>query len=463
MDNVDADEGGEPLVDEELKRQKVALFRFRVIAPLIGVREDERGRKERALQDISSRQWEIPYSGRSYVGRSTVLEWLRLYQDSGEKLESLYPKGRSDRGRCRSMDEETQRMLINLRREMRKASVPTLLRVARERGLLPADFNSSPQSVYRLLKRSGVEEELPRKDRRRFEAELPNDLWQSDCMHGPKVSEGDKLRKTFLFAFIDDHSRLIPHAQFYLRENLESFLDCFRKALEKRGLPRKLYVDNGPSYRAHQLEHVSASLGIALIHCTPYEAEGKGKIERWIKTVRMQFVSTLPDTLSLHQLNERLWAWIDNDYHLRVHGSTKRRPLDRYLEHIQLIRAAPKNLFEHFRMKTTRKVYKDRSISLLGKVYEAPVVLIDKRVTLLYDAKDPGRIEICYNGSSYGFLVPLNPHVNIRLKRTQSRGVDVLPRAAETGGKEPSGGFDLGPEYKSGKLFEREERPDAEL
>ena len=71
---------------------------------------------------------------------------------------------------------------------------------------------------------------------------------------------------------------LIPHAEFYLKENLESFLDCFRKALEKRGLCRKLYVDNGPSYRAHQLTHVCACLGIALIHCTPYEAAGKGKI-----------------------------------------------------------------------------------------------------------------------------------------------------------------------------------------
>lgn len=448
---------------EELKRQKVALFRFRVIAPLIGLGREQRGRKEQILREVSSRQWEIPYSGRSYVGRSTVLEWLRAYQDSGEKLESLYPKGRTDRGRCRSMDEETQRMLINLRRELRHASVPTLLRVARERGLLPADFNSSRQSVYRLFKREGVDEELPRKDRRRFEAELPNDLWQSDCMHGPKVTEGERLRKTFLFAFIDDHSRLIPHAQFSLRENLESFLECFQRALEKRGIPRKLYVDNGPSYRAHQLEHVTASLGIALIHSTPYEAEGRGKIERWIKTVRMQFVPTLPEELTLQQLNERLWTWINKDYHLRVHGSTKQKPLDRYVQHIALIRPASKNLSDYFRVKTTRKVYKDRSVSLLGKVYEAPVALIDKRVTLLYQVKDPGRIEILYNGSSYGFLVPLNPHVNIRLKRTQSRGVDILPRVAETEGREPSGDSDLGPEYKSGKLFEREERPDAEL
>ena len=452
---------GSPAV-EELKRQKIALFRFRVIAPLIGLGMQQRGKKERLLGEITQRQWELPYSGRSYVGRSTVLEWLRVYQDSGEKLESLYPKGRTDRGRSRSMDEETQRVLINLRREMRKASVPTLLRVARERGLLPADFKTSWQSIYRLFKREGVDEEVPRKDRRRFEAELPNDLWQSDCMHGPKVEVEGTMRKSFLFAFIDDHSRLIPHAAFYLRENLESFLACFQRALEKRGVPRKLYVDNGPSYRAHQLEHITACLGIALIHCTPYEAEGKGKIERWIKTVRMRLLPTLPEKLTLQQLNERLWEWVDKDYHLRVHGSTKQKPLDRYLGHIELIRAAPKNLFDYFRVKITRKVYKDRTVFLLGKVYEAPVALIEKRVALLYHEKDPGRIEIVYNGSSYGFLVPLNPHVNIRLKRTRLKTLQVLPQEEQH--KAQRVDQDNAPEYRSGTLFEQGERSDdAEL
>ena len=176
----------------------------------------------------------------------------------------------------------------------------------------------------------------------------------------------------------------------------------------------------------------------------------------------MQFLATLPDTLTLQELNERLWKWIDKDYHLKVHGSTKQNPLDRYLEHIKLIRPAPKNLFDYFRTKTTRKVYKDRSVSLLGKVYEAPVALIDRRVTLLYHANDPGRIEILYNGSSYGFLVPLNPHVNIRLKRTQSRGIDVLPQTVKEGHNKTCES-EPDPEYKSGTLFEDKEQPHAEL
>jgi hypothetical protein len=61
----------------------------------------------------------------------------------------------------------------------------------------------------------------PAVDRRKFEAELPNDIWQSDVMHGPYVMVEGRRRKTYLIAFIDDHSRLIPHAAFYLSENLD--------------------------------------------------------------------------------------------------------------------------------------------------------------------------------------------------------------------------------------------------
>ncbi len=229
---------------DEMKKEKIAMLRFQVIASLIGLTKDDWGKKEKLLQEITQKDWEIPYTVRSYIGRSTVLEWLKSYEDSGGKLESLYPKQRSDRGLARSMDIDTEQTLINLRKELKEATLPTILKIAGERKLLPVDFNTSRQSVYRMYKRYGLDkEEGPKKDRRRFEAELPNDMWQSDCMHGPSVEVDGKLRKSFLFGFIDDHSRIIPHAQFYLRENLESFLDCLMKALEKRGLPRKLYCD----------------------------------------------------------------------------------------------------------------------------------------------------------------------------------------------------------------------------
>lgn len=443
---------------DEMKKEKIALLRFQVIAALLGLRKGDWGKKEKLLQEITQKEWEIPYSARSYIGRSTVLEWLKSYEDSGGRLESLYPKQRTDRGLSRSMDIDTEKTLINLKKELKGATLPTILKIAQERKLLPVDFNVSSKSIYRMFKRYGLDkEEGPKKDRRRFEAELPNDMWQSDCMHGPKVDVDGKLRKSFLFAFIDDHSRLIPHAQFYLRENLESFLDCLLKALEKRGLPRKLYVDHGPSYRAHHLAHITASLGIALIHCKAYSPEQKGKIERWFKTVRMSFLPSLPEKLTLEGLNERLWEWIDKDYHLKVHSSIKQGPLEKYLRHITLIRPAPKNLLDYFRKKVVRTVYKDRTVSILSKVYEAPLGLIDKRVTLLYHESDPGRIEVQYNGKSYGFLVELDPHINSRIRRSRSKTAEIDPSAPES---TEEGDSQDSTKYKSGKLFEREEKND---
>jgi putative transposase len=145
-------------------------------------------------------------------------------------------------------------------------------------------------TIYRLLHRHDLIKKVPApEDRRKFEAELANDIWQSDVMHGPTVPVDQKERKTYLIAFIDDHSRLIVQAGFYLSENLDAFLDAFEKALLKRGLPRKLYVDNGAAYRAHKLEFTCASLSIALIHARPYKPQEKAKLNVFLKPCAASF------------------------------------------------------------------------------------------------------------------------------------------------------------------------------
>jgi putative transposase len=128
-------------------------------------------------------------------------------------------------------------------------------------------------------------------------------------MHGPHVTWEGKQRKTYLVAFIYGMSRLIPYAEFYLHERFDSFLDAFRKALLMRGIPRKRYVDNGPSFRSHHPEHVCTSLGIVLLHAKPYQPEGKEKIERWFGTVRHCFLPVHAPT-TFENLNEKFGAWV---------------------------------------------------------------------------------------------------------------------------------------------------------
>ncbi len=433
-------------MDEDTK-QAIAVFRFGVIADLVGGRRLSRGEKEQILREKSSARWDIPFSTRSHISRSTILSWARVYEKEGRRLESLYPEERKDKGRSRVMDEEAIAALIHLKKEHQGVSLPVLLKEARARGILPAHYMVSYATIYRIFKQHGVSEhDHVWPDRRRFEAELPNDLWQSDALHGPKALHEGKMKKTYLFAFIDDMSRLIPHGAFYLTERIDSYIDALTKALLKRGLPRKLYVDNGPAFSTQVLRHATASLGIALIHSKPYQPEGRGKIERFFKSVRMQFLSMIPDGLPLQELNQRLTAWID-EYHVREHGSTKEAPLARYAKHLHLIREAPKQLMDHFRKRVTRKVDKNRVISLDGRLYEAPVALIGKTVTLLYHESDPARVELLVNGTSHGMVLPLDVRINAKVKRAH-QAVDFIPERACTEEKD---------RYRGGQVFEKEE------
>jgi len=433
-------------MDEDAKRA-IAVFRFGVIADLVGGRKLSRGEKEFILREKAEARWDIPFSTRSHVSRSTLLSWVRAYEKGGRQLESLYPEERKDKGRSRVMDEEAIAALVTLRRERMGVTLPVLLKEARAKGILPARYMVSYATIYRIFKRHGVSEsDHVYPDRRRFEAELPNDIWQSDCLHGPRALHEGKMKKTYCFAFIDDMSRLIPHAEFYLNERIDCYIDALAKALAKRGLPRKLYVDNGPAFSTQVLRQATASLGIALIHSTPYQPEGRGKIERFFKTLRMQFLAAVPEGLSLTDLNARLKTWID-EYHVREHGTTNEAPLARYAKKLHCIREAPKNLLDHFRKRVTRKVDKDRTVSLDGRLFEAPVALIGKTVTLLYHESDPARVELVCNGTSYGMCIPLDVHINAKVKRAY-QAVDLITERICTEEKD---------RYRGGRVFEKEE------
>lgn len=442
-------------MDEEAKRT-VAQFRFGVIHDLIGDRKLSRGEQKRLLEEKSSCIWTIPFSQKSYIGISTILAWMRRYEKGGRRLESLYPEPRCDRGKMRSLDDETVLSLVELRKQLRGASLPVVLREARHRKILPSGVKVSPATIYRMFKQRGLmgrEEVL--EDRRRFEAELPNDIWQSDCMHGPRVLVDGKVRKSYLFAFIDDMSRLICHAEFFLNERVETYIGTLRSALKKRGLPRKLYVDNGPAFRSKHLGYATASLGIALIHSRPYQPQGRGKIERLFRTIRMQLPATSSEGLSLTELNQSLTDWIESRYHVSIHSSTRQTPLNRYLQHAHLVRPAPRDLDDYFRLQACRKVDRDRTVSLEGRLYEAPVALIGKFVTLLYHQADPARVEVVYDSASHGMLVPLDLKVNCRIRRDKHI-VELVSDPEQTREGEDR-------QYTGGRLFGEKEESGNDL
>jgi len=410
----------------EDEKMQVAVFRFGVISDFVAGTQMSRTEKRHLMHDKCARKWQIPFSQKTSLSIGTINRWCRLYKDSNGDLKSLLPKDRCDQGKSRAMDEDTCLSLIELKLETPALTVPQLIEQMNRQNRASSGIVLNNSTVYRFLHQQNLVH-LPVKrpvDRRKFEAELPNDLWQSDVMHGPKVDVNGKMRKSYLIAVIDDHSRLIAHGEFYLSEALVCYLDAFENALAKRGLPRKLYVDNGAAFRSRHLEYICASLAIALIHSKPYQPQGRGKIERFFRTVRGQFLPGFKGH-SLNELNEAFDGWLSNIYHQRKHSSTKQTPIERFAANLQCLRTAAGNLHDYFRKVARRKVNKDRSITLNGRLFEGPVALIGKRVELLYHHSQPQQVEVKYQNKSFGMLVPVNLNVNCRIKRDKNNNPQI--------------------------------------
>lgn len=407
-------------MDDKL-REDIALFRYGVISELVSSRLDP-GELTQFIKNKSEQRWHIPATSRTRISTATIRRWLRLYENSGRDLASLYPVRRCDRGANRSIDEETVAALVRLRKQKPKLPVNRLIEELAAKNLLPPGAHLSLTTAYRILKREADKDgSLSTKtDRRRYEAPFPNDIWQSDVMHGPKVMVNDRLRKTYLIAFLDDHSRLIPHGEFFLSERLVSWLSAFRQALLTRGLPRKLYVDNGAAFRSRHLERICASLGIALIHSAPYTPQGRGKIERLFRTVRSRFLQHINTTLTLAEINRLFQQWLETDYQHKTHSATSMTPFNRFAAHVEMVRSAPANLEDHFRKEVRRRVNKDRVVTIDGRLFEAPTQLIGERVRLMFNEQKPQQVEVFFKGQSYGLLTPVDLGVNCTVKRDRN-------------------------------------------
>ena len=406
--------------NENEKRLKIATFRFGLISEFVtGVRLGY-GEKERLIIEKLKRQYDIPYSGRSRIARSTLEKWVLDYKRAGYRLEGLYPSERSDKGVTRALSSSLRLAIKELKKDSPDLTGAALITCLRHKKLISENEHINPSTFYRYLKN----EELTTineaaVEKRSFEAEHPNEIWQSDVMHGPHVRGDGRSKKAYLIAIIDDHSRFIVHAEFYLSETRESFLDCLRQAILKRGLPQKLYIDNGSCFKALHLEQVTAQLGIGISHSRPYTPQGRGKIERWFRNVRDSFIAVYEqgnriETLDL--LNHHLEHWVD-EYNNRVHGTTKEAPYKRFQAGLHCVRPAPAHLLDYFRQIEFRRVKKDRTIRLMGNVFEAPVGLIDRQVELRFHPENLSEIEIFFQNKSYGYAQVLNTYVNSKIGR----------------------------------------------
>jgi putative transposase len=403
----------------------VALTRFKAVSSI-----EEHVRRgvglATALRDASLCPWP-DQSGRCYAVR-TLEDWWYNYQRKG--FAGLEVRRRSDRGSTRSINAETGRWLIE--QVCTNPKIPFKVLYAhweREGRELPP-----LRSAYRYLARHGYDRKslqsgrLESGPKKAFASAYVNELWMVDFSPGPTIRtvEGKVLRPQ-LCVLIDDASRLIPFAAYYPNGNTEAFLDTLKEAVQRRGVPVKLYTDQGKPFVNQHAAVVCANLGIRLLHAKPYHAWSKGKVERVIQTIQRGFESTLSiadnQAASLEELNRKLSGWIQITYHQRVHSSTGMTPETRYLQQLPQLRRLESNGIELdalFYKRLLRTVRKDGTVRIDKKLFEVDLSLRAMRVELRFDPFKLDRIEVWCRESLVCLARPVDLHFNSETGGSQS-------------------------------------------
>lgn len=417
--------------------EKIALFRFGLISDLLQPASKDDRRLYERLREKASKSYCIPGSRRTSVAVETLRDWLALYRVGG--FDALKPKPRKDIGSARAIPTSVIDLLVTTKEAHRDWSVNMVIEAVKKENAAAREATLPVSTVHRVLSRAGVmgkaPEEPTNKDRRHFSYEHAGELWMSDVMYGPTVAVGNKRRqRSYLFGLLDDATRVVPYCGFALTENTSAFLPIFKSAVMRRGIPKRLYVDNGSVFRSHHLELVCAKLGVTLIHARPYQPQGKGKQERFFRTTRMRLLSTLTpeDTSSLEALNRRLWTWVESEYHQTPHsGLDGATPLDAWAMRSGEIRVpGPElDLREMFLFEQKRRVQRDRTVSLDGVLYEVDAALVGEVVVVRYDPSARGApIDVWHRNKKVHTARVVDAYANCFVKRNHGSKI-VEPRA----------------------------------
>lgn len=425
----------------EDRRTEVGLFRYSLAREPAdaALSKAERGALVRAL---AAREHVGPDGNWVRVGRSTLDRWVRVLRAGG--FDALLPVPR--RG-VPTTPAEVLELAETLRRDVPERTAAQVRRIMVAAGGDEPVVVPSVRTLQRHFVRVGLNvrpDGGPPRVFGRFQAAGPNELWSGDALHGPAVDG----RKAILFAFVDDYSRLLPGYRWGYSEDVVRLEAALRSGLASRGVPKAILVDRGSAFVSGQLLRACATLGVRLIHARPYSPTTKGKIERAFETVRGQFLVEVAarGVADLAELNRLFSAWVEVHYHRAVHSETKARPIERFLQAGPPPLPTPDMLREAFLWAEGRKVTKTATVSLHGNAYEVDPALIGRRVELLFDPFDLGRIEVRFEGRAMGLATPqrISRHTHPKARPDaapprEPSGIDYLGLLAARRDKELGG------------------------
>lgn len=395
---------------------RVALARWAVIAPATDERltSQERGR---LLSELAAEAHRDPDGRLRHYDRRTLYRWLAVWRNGG--FDALKPKRRRDAGVPKTPAEVLE-LAEALRREAPARSAAHICDILqRMRGVVV-----SARTLQRHFAREGLDRaRLEGRHRAygRFEARAVGDLWTADAWDGPPLAELGG-RHAQLFSILDDHSRLICHGAFYSDVSEWSFQACLQAAIARRGIPRVLYVDQGGAFTSGQLRLICGRLGVRVTHTPPYRPQGRGKKERWYRTVAESFAveATLEEVDTLTDLNRFFAAWCHQVYHHRIHRGIGETPLERYQRGPSSLREAPSpdQLRRAFEWEQTRTVTRTATVSLHGNTYAVDASLAGRKVQLRYHPGDLEEVTVWHQGQPAGRAVvdEIRTHVDPKLR-----------------------------------------------
>lgn len=411
-----------------IRAREVGLFRYGLIQDALdpALSTKQRGALVRAT---AARSHPGPFGTPMRVSRASLDRWIRDYRARG--FAALVP---APRRVLANTPAEVLELAVALKKE-----APD--RTAAQVAVVLAAYNGFAPSA-RTLQRHFAAAGLTRRRRDgaplavfgRFEAAQPNVRWVGDALHGPHIAG----RKAILIAFIDDHSRAVVAARWGYAENAIALRETLKLALAARGCPAQCYVDNGAMFIDGGLRRACAVLGIRLTHSQPGKPAGRGKIERFFRTVRDQFLVEIagsPDdpagtiVADLAELNALFTAWVEQVYHRRVHTETDMAPLERFLADGAPVPTPAALLTEAFRWSQWRTVTKTATVSLQGNHYEVDAALAGYKVELVFDPFDLADIDVHHHGRKVGKAVPFQIGRHVHAKAV----TDAPPPAKPTG------------------------------
>jgi transposase InsO family protein len=438
--------------EQDRRRREIQEFRYALIAELTNPYL-EHGELKRLIREKSRREYEIPYSQRRSISEECIREWLKRFRKYGK--EGLLPRKRSDRGSNRSLKPEEATHLIQYLEEHPELTATTCLRELQRQGTILSPLSSS--SLSRLVRSSGMDRETRMQNRRReeeknlkFEFFYPLECVQADDLYAFAIPDGKGARrKAILMSFLDDATRRVVYANFSFTERSVEFEAGIQHILKAQGRIGMLYVDHGAPFVSRQTKRILDILGIVIAHSTVRRPQGRGKKERFFRTVRDQFLRPLDQQSirGLGDLNTRFRTWLESEYHRTPHrGLGGKTPLDAWLEKSRyIVHMDPSiDLQQAFLHEESRKVYKDSTLTLAGTLYEVCPSLIGKRVKLLHNPTMPvKRLHVMCEGKSYGEARIVDAYANTKVKRNiTSRGslnIQEDPPEQAAGTRQPGG------------------------